>query len=149
MKRIILLVALLALIGCKEVTQEVWNAVAGEEAEKQEMTAYHKSVQITASIDDATGDVELETAFFATGGSAVVRCSDDHDFDLLITFDDETRLYTFQRFEIVYDGQDCGLFVYFLGPWDPLQERYFYHSIEFSSEPIEKIFINFSEIIIE
>lgn len=142
-----LIILLICCSGCKEITQYMWDELVGSIKPEEETEAYDKSVQIKASIADATGDTELQTAMFATGGSSVVYCDDGSSYNLLGTFDPVEMLYTFQYFEIVYDGYDCELFVYFTGPWT--EQRYFYKLLKFTDDPIEKIFINFTEIIIK
>lgn len=135
--------------GCKEVTQEVWNLLVGDIKTQQTEEPYYKSVQIKASIADATGDTEIETALFATGGESFVECNDGKVFDLLGTFDAIEQIYTFQRFELLYDGQSCGLYVYFFGPWNPLQVRYFFDNLDFTTDQLENIFINFKTLTVE
>lgn len=151
MKRIILLLALLVLPGCREITQAIWDGLVDDSIENQQEEPYTKEVRLTASIDNATGPEELETAMLATSGHSVVNCDDGKKYDLIGTFDEVSRIFTFQRFYIVYDDYNCELRVFFDGPWTALeQERFFYYLIEFDPvKTTEDIFIEFEEIVIE
>lgn len=147
--KLFVIIVLLSVSGCKEITQVVWDSLIKEKG-KSSSQKYGKSIQVSATLDDATGDAELSTLYAATGANSIVYCDDGDNYDLLFTVDETTRIITFQRFYMTYDEQVCELYLNIEGAWDELgEERFFCKTLEFDEKEFENIFIRFKEIVIK
>lgn len=154
MKKSLIFLAVVCLFGCEDITRKALEEFGPDYSETDQEEPYTKEVQLTASVDKATGPEELETAYLSTGFSSVVNCDDGEKYEIIGKPDPITKIFKFQRIYITsddFENYNCELRVFFEGSWTALeQERFFYQLLEF--DPVktrEDIFIEFEEIVIK